>query len=106
MQHIGQKYRRRTDDVQKRVLVGLQFIIFLMAVKGLVCGGEQLGGERLPRKDRRVLVLQVGVLVTDAAEARRRGHLPIRHSSWDRSLAQRQASVKLWLMWYFSSGAA
>jgi len=33
-----------------------------MAVKGLVCGGEQLGGERLPRKDRRVLVLQVGVL--------------------------------------------
>ena len=75
MQHIGQKYCRRTDDIQKRVLVGLQFIIFLMAVKGLVCGGEQLGGERLPRKDRRVLVLQVGVLVTDAAEARRRGHL-------------------------------
>ena len=34
------------------------------------------------------------------------GTLPIRHSSWDRSLAQRQASVKLWLMWYFSSGAA
>ena len=40
MQHIGQKYCRRTDDIQKRVLVGLQFIIFLMAAKGLVCGGE------------------------------------------------------------------
>ena len=34
------------------------------------------------------------------------GTLPIRHSPRDKSLAQRQARVKLWLMWYFSSGAA
>ena len=30
----------------------------------------------------------------------------MRQSSALKALAQRQASVKLWLMWYFSSGAA
>ena len=34
------------------------------------------------------------------------GTWPMRHSSSENTFAQRQASVKLWLMWYFSSGAA
>ena len=34
------------------------------------------------------------------------GTWPICHPSSEKKFAHRQASVKLWLMWYFSSGAA
>ena len=75
VEHIRREHRRRAGKVKQRVLVGLQFVIFLMAVERFVGRCEQLGGELLPREDRRVLVLQGGVLVAHAAEARRRGHL-------------------------------
>ena len=74
VQHIRQEHRRRTDHIQKRILVGLQFVVLLVAVKWLVSRREQLGGKLLPGKDRRVLVLQIGVLVAYAAEGGRRGH--------------------------------
>lgn len=49
--------------------------MLLMAVKGLIGGGEHLRGKGLPRKDRGVLVLQIGVFIAHAAEADGDGRL-------------------------------
>ena len=106
MQHIGQKYRRRTDDVQKRVLVGLQLVVLLWLSNG----------SSVVVKSCEVNASHVNTVVfsfcrsASSSPTRRKvvvvGTRPIRHSSRDRSLAQRLARVKLWLIWYFSSGAA
>ena len=43
------EHRRRTDHIQKRVLVGLQFVVLPVAVKWLIRRREQLRGKLLPR---------------------------------------------------------
>ena len=85
MQHKGDKDRSGAGQIQNRVLVGLGLLVFSVAVKAVRGQGEQIVGVGLPGPDG--------------------GTVPIFQSSSDRALAQRQASVKDWLMWYFSSGA-
>ena len=58
MEQISKEHRRPAGKVQERVLVGLQFVVFLVAVKFRVGGGKEGAGELLPGEHGGVFILQ------------------------------------------------
>ena len=75
VQKIRKEHRTAAGQIQQRVLVSLQLVVFLMTGVGGVGGGEQRVGELLPGEDGGIFVLQKLVGVGLPAETGGGGHL-------------------------------
>ena len=75
MKNICQEHRRRAEQIQRGIAVGLQFFQRSVAVKTVRGGGEQVFAQFLPAEHGGLFVLQQGVKVVLAAVGHIQRHI-------------------------------